>query len=256
MVDGARARILVADDNPVDRAVVVRLLKADGYDVIEAANGRLALDVLDADGVDVVLTDLLMPELDGFETLAAVKDDERHRHIPVIVVTGRDDLDSAVRCIELGATDYVLRPFKPALLLARVRASLADKRFRDLEREHLDRQTALNEILRIIGRSAFNLQKVLDAVIESATRLCKAEYGAIYSAEVDFRGVAFSAQMASDAMENERVGPISRGANRSPDESCSAGGPSRSPTSWSIRSTAGPTVSGWPAIARSWASRS
>ena len=181
--DRPAARLLVVDDNPVDRAVVVRLLSVDGYDVEEAANGRLALDLLDADGFDVVLTDLLMPELDGFGLLAAIKSDDRHRHVPVIVVTGRDDLDSAVRCIELGATDYVLRPFKPALLLARVRASLGEKHLRDLEREHLDRQEALNEILKIIGRSTFDLQAVLDAIVTTAARLGNGDNAVIYLAD-------------------------------------------------------------------------
>jgi len=182
---GQVARILVVDDNPVDRAVVVRLLTTEGYDVVEAVNGRLALELLASDGIDAVLTDLLMPELDGFATLAAIKSDERHRNVPVIVVTGRDDLDSAVRCIELGATDYVLRPFKPALLLARVRASLGEKRLRDLEREHLDRQAATNEVLRIISRSTFDLPSILDTVLHSAVRLCDAEFAAFYLGEPD-----------------------------------------------------------------------
>ncbi|HLA16675.1 MAG TPA: response regulator [Candidatus Limnocylindrales bacterium] len=141
----ASARILVVDDSPVDRAVVARLLASDGYEVVEAENGRQALDLLRANGVDAVITDLLMPELDGFATLAAIRADEKHGHIPVIVITGLDDLDSAVRCIELGATDYVLRPVKPALLRARIRASLENARLL----ETIDRQKS--ELARFIS---------------------------------------------------------------------------------------------------------
>ena len=117
-----------------------------------------------------------MPGLDGFQTLAAIKADPALAHLPVIVISGLDELDTVVRCIEMGAADYLLRPFKPPLLRARITASLGDKRLRDLERETLDRQTATNEVLKVIGRSTLDLQLVLDTVAETAGRLCRAEF--------------------------------------------------------------------------------
>ena len=93
----------------------------------------MALDLLgdDGAGIDVVLLDLVMPELDGFAVLAAIRGDPALARIPVIVVSGLDDLDGIVRCVEMGAADYLPRPIKPTLLRARVNASLADKRLRD-----------------------------------------------------------------------------------------------------------------------------
>ena len=136
---------LVVDDSRVNRLVLTRLLAAHGLETLEADNGRAALELLrdQPAAVDVVLLDVLMPELDGYETLAAIKADATIRDIPVIVVSGVEELESAVRCIELGATDYLTKPIDPAILGARLNASLAAKRLRDLEKESLERQTAL-----------------------------------------------------------------------------------------------------------------
>ena len=112
-------RILVVDDNPVDRALLVRFLAGEGHEAIEADSGARALELLRQDAaVDLVLLDLLMPGLDGFETLATIKGDAALAALPVIVISGLDELDCVVRCIETGAADYLLRPFQPALLRA------------------------------------------------------------------------------------------------------------------------------------------
>jgi adenylate cyclase len=124
--------VLVVDDSRMNRMTLVRLLERLGHETTEATDGREALDVLAAGTpVDLVLLDLVMPELDGFATLATMKADPRLAAIPVIVVSGLDDLDGIVRCIEMGAVDYLPRPIKTTLLQARVEATLADKRLRD-----------------------------------------------------------------------------------------------------------------------------
>ena len=135
MSDG---RILVVDDTQFNRRLLVRLLEDIGHRTVEAENGRLALESLRAEGaepVDLVLLDLEMPEMDGHETLAALKADEALRDIPVIVVTGVDELESVVRCIRVGAADYLPKSVDPEILRARIEASLAQKRMRDNERE-------------------------------------------------------------------------------------------------------------------------
>src|SRR4051794_38301911 len=103
----ARGRILVVDDERLNRMLLRRRLTADGHDVVEAADGREALDVLRREVIDVVLLDLVMPVMDGYEALAGIKADPALMHIPVIVVSGVDQLSSVVRCIEMGGTDYL-----------------------------------------------------------------------------------------------------------------------------------------------------
>ncbi len=140
---------LVVDDSLVNRLVLVRQLEALGLKVLQAENGMAALELLRAQpaAIDVVLLDVLMPELDGYQTLAAMKEDAAIRHIPVIIVSGVEELESVVRCIELGATDYLAKPIEPSILRARINASLAAKRMHDLEQEYLARQTALNDTI-------------------------------------------------------------------------------------------------------------
>jgi class 3 adenylate cyclase len=141
----SRAVALVVDDSVVNRKVLARHLESLDIASHEAANGREALEVLRSGGVDVgvVLLDIVMPEMDGYETLAAIKADETLRHVPVIMISGVEELDSVVRCIEMGATDYLPKPFDPAILGARIRASLAGKRLHDLEVESAARQAEL-----------------------------------------------------------------------------------------------------------------
>ena len=137
---------LVVDDSRVNRLLLIRQLAALGIEAMEAEHGAAALETLRAlpGAIDLVLLDVLMPELDGYETLAAMKADEALRHLPVLIVSGVEELDSVVRCIELGATDYLTKPINGRILEARVTASLAAKRLRDLELEHLERQRQLN----------------------------------------------------------------------------------------------------------------
>ena len=156
----ATGTALVVDDSAVNRRVLVRRLETLGLKALEAENGREALDVLAAEpgAVDVVLLDVLMPELDGYETLAAMKADQTTRHLPVLIVSGVEELDSVVRCIELGATDYLTKPINPSILAARINASLAAKRLHDVEQEAFDRERALN---RTIQRQKEELSRFL-----------------------------------------------------------------------------------------------
>ncbi|HET7535155.1 MAG TPA: adenylate/guanylate cyclase domain-containing protein [Candidatus Didemnitutus sp.] len=133
----AAAQLLVVDDDDMNREMLGRRLHKLGYDVTEAVNGREALEMLKAGNYDLVLCDILMPELDGFQTLEFIKADQRLRHLPVIMLTALDDVESTVRCIEAGAEDFVPKPFNPVILRARITASLEKKRLRDQEQAYL-----------------------------------------------------------------------------------------------------------------------
>ncbi len=131
------ARLLAVDDDAMNRDMLVRRLQKLGYEVTEASNGREALAKLKEGSFDLILLDILMPDLDGFQTLEYMKADPRLKHLPVIMLTALDDVDSTVRCIEAGAEDYVPKPFNPVILRARITASLEKKRLRDQEQAFL-----------------------------------------------------------------------------------------------------------------------
>ena len=132
-----RGLVLVVDDDAANRDVLARRLGRLGYAVREAENGREALDVMAAEPVDLVLLDLNMPELDGYGVLERQHADPALRDIPAIMISASADIDSVVRCIEMGAEDHLGKPFDPVLLEARVGACLEKKRLRDQERELL-----------------------------------------------------------------------------------------------------------------------
>ena len=132
-----RARILVVDDGAENRDVLRRRLERSGHAVETAEHGRRALELLAARPFDLVLLDVMMPELDGFTVLEAIKGDPALRDIPVIMISALDEMPSIVRCIEHGAEDYLHKPFDPVLLRARINASLEKKRLRDQEVEYL-----------------------------------------------------------------------------------------------------------------------
>ena len=124
--------LLVVDDNEDNRYTLSQRLKRLGYtSVTTAKDGREALDLLRSRLFDLVLLDIMMPELNGYQVLEQLKADEQLRHIPVIMISAVDELDSVIRCIELGAEDYLPKPFNPTLLRARVGACLEKKRLHD-----------------------------------------------------------------------------------------------------------------------------
>ena len=128
-----RGLLLVVDDNEANRDVLSRRLQMQGYQTQTAPDGAAALSAVAERVFDLVLLDIMMPDMDGYEVLRRLKDNEKTRDVPVIMISAIDDLDSVVRCIELGAEDYLSKPFNPTLLKARIGACLEKKRGRDRE---------------------------------------------------------------------------------------------------------------------------
>ena len=142
------AVVLVVDDSRTLRRLLIRALNEIGVrNITEAADGREALNLVRAREFDLVLLDMEMPELDGLQVLYAIKSDPLTRAVPVIVVSGAEQFDNAVKCIEIGAEDYLPKPFNPVLLRARVMSSLEKKRLRDLDRVRLKELQCEKELL-------------------------------------------------------------------------------------------------------------
>jgi adenylate cyclase len=148
--------ILIADDNRVNRLLLGRGLEQQGHAVEFAENGRDALGLLREGQFDLMLLDVLMPELDGYQVLAELKEDARLRDIPVIMTSSLDELDSVVKCVEMGAEDYLTKPINPVLLNARIGASLEKKRLRDQQRELISK-FATKEVADDLLTSGFSL---------------------------------------------------------------------------------------------------
>ena len=150
------ARLLVVDDNKVNRLLLARSLELQGHGVDSAENGRVALEKLRHEGFDLVLLDMEMPEMDGFAVLDEMMRDLALRDLPVIVTSSLEGIDNIVRCIELGAEDYLTKPVNPVMLKARIGACLEKKRLRDQQKE-LVRRFATPEVAKDLQKSGFAL---------------------------------------------------------------------------------------------------
>ena len=177
-----QSRILVVDDNAANRDVLERRLTREGHAVVTAADGAQALGLIGEEDFDLVLLDLIMPEISGFDVLTRLKANEATRHIPVIVISALDEIDSAVRCIEAGAEDFLSKPFDPILLRTRINSSLEKKWLRDrekkfvadLETEKRKSETLLLNILphSIVRRMRDGEVRIADQVHESTILFC------------------------------------------------------------------------------------
>jgi signal transduction histidine kinase len=173
--------ILVVDDNPTNCDLLSRQLKRQGYTVTTATNARQALRLLKAIAYDLILLDAIMPEIDGLELLQQLKQDDRFKHIPAIVISALETIDVAVKCIELGAEDYLQKPCNPILLQARIATSVEKKRLRDREilyRQQVEHLTATaaaieerNRIAREIHDSLGHSLTALNVQMQAAATL-------------------------------------------------------------------------------------
>jgi class 3 adenylate cyclase len=167
---GAAARLLVVDDNKVNRLLLTRSLELQGHSVASAENGRVAIEMLRAAlntrAFDLLLLDMEMPEMNGFQVLEQLTGDRALRDLPVIVTSSLEGIANVVRCIELGAEDYLGKPVNPVLLKARIGASLEKKRLRDQQKE-LVRRFATSEVAQDMQQSGFALggRRVTGAVM-------------------------------------------------------------------------------------------
>jgi adenylate cyclase len=146
--------VLVVDDFQPNRDLLKRRLTQEGYQVSEACDGEEAIELLNHHPYDIVLLDILMPRLNGFQVLEYIKQRKELASIPVIVISAMDQIDGVIKAIELGAEDYLTKPFNPVLLKARIKSSLEKKRIHDLEIHYLkeveNERKKVDKLLRII----------------------------------------------------------------------------------------------------------
>jgi adenylate cyclase len=193
------SRILVVDDNAANRDLLSRRLLRDGHLVTAAEDGTIALTLAESESFDLVVLDLMMPGLSGFEVLSRLKSAERTRDIPVVMISALDELASTVRCIEAGAEDYLTKPFNQVLLRARINASLEKKLLRDREQAAAEQLRAEKErsealLLNILPRSIIERLRRGETVI--ADRIAEATI--LFSDLVDF--TSLSAKLAPEQM--------------------------------------------------------
>jgi putative two-component system response regulator len=166
--------ILVVDDIATNRDLLMRRLQPLGFEMVGAGNGKEALELLTQQAFDLVLLDVMMPIMDGFELLERIKRSSATRHIPVVMITAMDDVESAARCIEMGAEDYLAKPFNPVLLRARVEACLERKRLHDQEARYRSQIEQYNdELENRVRRQVYELSEAQLAAIFAMSKLAE-----------------------------------------------------------------------------------
>jgi len=204
--------LLIVDDNKVNRILLARGVEHHGHTVETAENGRQALEMLKRGSYDLMLLDIEMPELNGYEVLEACLQDDELRNIPVIMTSSLDEIDSVVKCVELGAEDYLNKPVNPILLRARVNASLEKKRLRDEQRK-LIRTFATKEVAEELSKTGFSLggdfvdASVMFADIRSFTTLTESRSPAeIIEMLNDYYALMFDAITSNGGAVNQMIG--------------------------------------------------
>lgn len=174
------ATVLVVDDTTIPRAALARGVEHEGHRAVQARDGREALGLLRATAIDMVLLDLVMPDIDGFHVLETMRADPLLRRIPVLVVSASEATEDVARAIGMGAIDCLPKPFEPALLRVRLRTALEQTRLRRLEQDYLRQEIALRqqERLAVLGRLSAGLGHELNnpaaAALSSSRRLRRA----------------------------------------------------------------------------------
>jgi adenylate cyclase len=180
----SRPKVLAVDDTPENLRLIEALLVPQGYEVVTASSGREALALLPKEKPDLLLVDIVMPEMNGYEIAKAIRADAAWRHLPVIMITATGGQD-LVRSLEAGADDFVSKPFDKNELLARVKSLIRVKSYHDDLADALDRQTAIGDVLKEVGRATRDATPVFKAVIDHAQQLCRADNVGMWRREGD-----------------------------------------------------------------------
>lgn len=206
--------LLIVDDNATNRDMLTRRLHRVGLETVEAQDGKEALEVARRERVDLVLMDIMMPVMDGFEALVAFKADAKLRHIPVIMLTSLDEPETVSKCIENGAEDHLPKPFDPVLLRARIGACLEKKDLHDREVRYRDRvlkekrraDDLLNVVIPLgVALSAENeYDRLLERTVRETRNFCRADLGALFLKRRDALEIVY---VECESLELKARGP-------------------------------------------------
>src|SRR5262249_15043601 len=200
--EGEGRRVLVADDNIDMRHYVERLLVGAGYQVETAIDGEAAIEAARRTAPDLVVSDAMMPRLDGFGLLAKVRSDEKLKDIPVLLLSARAGEESKVEGLLAGADDYLVKPFSARELLARVETNLKLAGARRESARRVREEAAVPELLNEVGAAVaaeIDLERVVQLVTDAATRLSGAAFGSFFYNVVDSKGESYTLYTLSGA---------------------------------------------------------
>lgn len=169
-LDTSSYKILIVDDNPANRDLLARQVQAQGYQAVAAVNGKQAIKMIQTGIYDLILLDIIMPEINGYEVLKWIRSGS-WRHIPTIMISALDEIDSVIKCIEMGAADYLAKPFNPTLLKARLAACLEQKKLRDRESSYLAQLATANDQISQLNNRLLAENTRLSAELEVTQRL-------------------------------------------------------------------------------------
>ncbi len=200
--------ILVVDDSPRNRLKLSRFLQQQGHTVTLAEHGRQAVEMVDDQPFDLMLLDIVMPEMDGYQVLEHLKHQDMLRNMPVIVISASDEMESVIKCIAMGAEDHLPKPFDPVLLKTRIGACLEKKRLRDKEIEQQHQLNQLNKALEVRNRfiratfGRYLSDEIVDTILESPEGLSLGgEKRTVTIMMTDLRGfTAISEQLPAESI--------------------------------------------------------
>ena len=182
----SHGHILVVDDDQLTLNTLSRNLEPQGYTVALAEDGQQALEMIQAQSFDLMLLDILMPEIDGYQVLERMKSDGTLRDLPVIVISAVDEMESVIRCISMGAEDYLTKPFNSVLLKARIGACLEKKQLRDQEQAYLKQLQIERERLVLLNRmgreltATLDLPQVIERLLQAVIEIVGAEGSSVW----------------------------------------------------------------------------
>jgi signal transduction histidine kinase len=179
MIHGNPARILVVDDADSNREVMTRILEREGHQVATAVDGADALAKLRAGTYDLVLLDVMMPGIDGIQVIQTMHDDDRMKHIPVVMLSALHEHETVLKCIQLGAQDYLPKPINQQLLKARIAACIERKRHQDLERDYTQRVESISAQLQLANEQLRHANQLKSRFLATAAHDLKNPLGGI-----------------------------------------------------------------------------